>query len=69
MRTLKIPHTLQLETTIDLDKMDKELVPAILSMTLEQQQDMLISMAKSILQTNSVDKANEGNSWAVLEIK
>ena len=69
MRTLKIPHTLQLETTIDLDKMDQELVPAILSMTLEQQQYMLASMAKSILQTSSVDKANEGNSWAVLEIK
>jgi hypothetical protein len=69
MNTIKIPHTLELLTTIDLDKMSPSIKVALLSMSLEQQQNLLAGMAKEILQTNSIDKANEGNSWAFLEVK
>ncbi len=69
MNTITIPHTLELLTTIDLDKMSPMSKMALLSMSLTEQQNLLAGMAKEILQTNSVDKANEGNSWALLEIK
>lgn len=66
---MTVPHTVEFVATIDLDKIDSDLLPALLSLSEEDLQKMCSEATHSALDIAKVlDVANTGYSWAELSI-
>ncbi len=67
---MTIPHTVEFIATIDLDKIEARLLPALLSLSDEELTKMCAEATHSALAIADVlTVANTGNSWAELSIK
>ena len=66
---MTVPHTVTFESTIDLDKIPSELLPALLALS---EQDVLRMCKEATLaviaETNVLAVANKNNSWAEVTI-
>ena len=67
---MKVPHTVEFEAVIDLDKIDAKLLPRLINLPQSEIEKMCKGATLHALQTADVlTVANEGNSWAELTIK
>jgi hypothetical protein len=67
---MTVPHTITFESTIDLDKIPSELLPALLALSKED----VLRMCKeatvnAISESKFLQIANENNTWAEVTIK
>ena len=67
---MSVPHTITFESTIDLDKIPSELLPALLALSKED----VLRMCKeatlhALAETNVLAVANANNTWAEVTIK
>ena len=67
---MKVPHTVEFEAVIDLDKIPANLLPRLLAISKEDS----IKMCKgatlhALAESNVLQFANENNSWAEVTIK
>jgi hypothetical protein len=67
---MKVPHTVEFEAVIDLDKVPSSLINQLVNLD----KDLLIEMCKgatvhALGMSNTLTVANENNSWAELTIK
>jgi len=66
---MSVPHTITFESTIDLDKIPSELLPALLALSKE---DVLRMCKEATLHalglSNVLPLANENNTWAEVTI-
>ena len=67
---MKVPHTVEFEAIIDLDKIPASLLPALLKLT----ETDLLKMCKGATLSALADAkvlqiANENNTWAEVTIK
>jgi hypothetical protein len=67
---MSVPHTITFESTIDLDKIPSELLPALLALSKED----VLRMCKeatvnAISESKFLQIANENNTWAEVTIK
>jgi hypothetical protein len=66
---IKVPHTVEFEAVIDLDKIEARLLPTLVSLSEETLIEMCKGATLHALQVADVlTVANEGNSWAELII-
>lgn len=66
---MSVPHTVEFIATIDLDKIEARLLPALLSLSEEDLQKMCAEATHSALEVAKVlEVANTGYSWAELSI-
>ena len=66
---MKVPHTVNFIATIDLDKIEAQLLPALLSLSEEDLVKMCSEATHSALEIADVlTVANTGYSWAELSI-
>jgi len=67
---MTVPHTIEFIATIDLDKIDSDILPALLSLSEEELVNMCAEATHSALEIADVlTVANTGYSWAELSIK
>jgi hypothetical protein len=67
---MTVPHTVEFVATIDLDKIEAGLLPALLSLSEEDLVKMCSEATHSALEIADVlTVANTGYSWAELSIK
>jgi hypothetical protein len=67
---MSVPHTITFESTIDLDKIPSELLPALLALSKEDVLRMCKEATLSVIaETNVLAVANKNNSWAEVTIK
>jgi hypothetical protein len=67
---ITVPHTVEFIATIDLDKIDSNLLPALLSLSEDDLTKMCAEATHSALDIADVlTVANTGYSWAELSIK
>jgi len=67
---MTVPHTITFESTIDLDKIPSELLPALLALSKEDVLRMCKEATLSVIaETNVLSVANANNSWAEVTIK
>ena len=67
---MKVPHTVEFEAVIDLDKIPANLLPRLLAISKED----AIKMCKgatlhALAESKVLQVANENNSWAEVTIK
>jgi len=67
---MKIPHTVEFEAIIDLDKIPANLLPRLLTMDTS----LITEMCKgatvhALAMSNTLTVANENNTWAELTVK
>ena len=62
---VQIPHTLNLITELDETH---PVAQRLLSLSHDQQVEMLEMMARELLIDNSINKVNEGNTYAFLKV-
>ena len=67
---MKVPHTIEFEAVIDLDKIPANLLPALVSMDT----NLITKMCKgatlhALGMSNVIPLANENNTWAEVTIK
>lgn len=66
---MTVPHTVEFIATIDLDKIEAALLPALLSLSEKELQKMCGEATYAALEIADVlTVANTGNSWAELSI-
>ena len=66
---MTVPHTVEFVATIDLDKIDSNLLPALLSLSEKELTEMCSQATHSALEIAKVlEVANTGYSWAELSI-
>ena len=66
---MKVPHTVVFEAIIDLDKIDSNLLPTLISLPQSEIEKMCKGATLHALQVADVlTVANEGNYWAELVI-
>jgi hypothetical protein len=66
---MKVPHTVSFMATIDLDKIEARLLPALLSLSEDELTKMCSEATHSALEIAKVlEVANTGYSWAELSI-
>lgn len=66
---MTVPHTVEFIATIDLDKIEAHLLPALLSLSEDELQNMCAEATHSALAIADVlTVANTGYSWAELSI-
>ena len=66
---MTVPHTITFESTIDLDKIPSELLPALLALSKED----VLRMCKeatlhALAESKMLQIANENNTWAEVTI-
>jgi hypothetical protein len=67
---MTVPHTITFESTIDLDKIPSELLPALLALSKEDVLRMCKEATLSVIaETNVLSVANANNTWAEVTIK
>jgi hypothetical protein len=67
---MSVPHTITFESTIDLDKIPSELLPALLALSKEDVLRMCKEATLAVIaETNVLSVANKNNSWAEVTIK
>ena len=67
---MSVPHTITFESTIDLDKIPSELLPALLALSKEDVLRMCKEATLSVIaETNVLSVANANNTWAEVTIK
>jgi len=67
---MSVPHTITFESTIDLDKIPSELLPALLALSKED----VLRMCKeatlhALAESKMLQIANENNTWAEVIVK
>ena len=66
---MKVPHTVEFEAVIDLDKVEARLLPTLINLPQSEIEKMCKGATLHALQVADVlTVANEGNSWAELII-
>ena len=67
---MSVPHTITFESTIDLDKIPSELLPALLALSKEDVLRMCKEATLAVIaDTNVLAIANKNNTWAEVTIK
>lgn len=67
---MKVPHTVEFEAVIDLDKIPSHLLPALVSMDADSIEKMCKGATLHALgMSNVIPLANENNTWAEVTIK
>jgi hypothetical protein len=67
---MSVPHTITFESTIDLDKIPSELLPALLALSKEDVLRMCKEATLAVIaETNVLATANKNNTWAEVTIK
>jgi hypothetical protein len=67
---MSVPHTITFESTIDLDKIPSELLPALLALSKEDVLRMCKEATLAVIaETNVLATANKNNTWAEVSIK
>ena len=67
---MKVPHTVEFEAIIDLDKIPAHLLPRLLTMDNSLIEQMCKGATLHALQmSNVLPLANENNTWAEVTIK
>ena len=67
---MSVPHTITFESTIDLDKIPSELLPALLALSKEDVLRMCKEATLAVIaETNVLPTANKNNTWAEVTIK
>jgi hypothetical protein len=67
---MKVPHTVEFEAIIDLDKIPAHLLPALVSMDAYSIEKMCKGATLHALgMSNVIPLANENNTWAEVTIK
>jgi len=67
---MKVPHTIEFEAVIDLDKIPASLLPALVSMDAYSIEKMCKGATLHALgMSNVIPLANENNTWAEVTIK
>ena len=67
---MSVPHTITFESTIDLDKIPSELLPALLALSKEDVLRMCKEATLAVIaETNVLAVANKNNTWAEVTIK
>jgi hypothetical protein len=67
---MKVPHTIEFEAVIDLDKIPASLLPRLLTMDTSLITEMCKgATAHALAMSNTLTVANDNNTWAELTIK
>ena len=67
---MKVPHTVEFEAIIDLDKIPANLLPAILALDTYSVTKMCKEATlHALTESNLLKIANENNTWAEVTIK
>ena len=67
---MKVPHTVEFEAIIDLDKIPASLLPALIALDKETISQMCKEATLHALgMSNVLPLANENNTWAEVTIK
>ena len=67
---MKVPHTVEFEAVIDLDKIPAHLLPALVAMDSYSIEKMCKGATLHALgMSNVIPLANENNTWAEVTIK
>jgi hypothetical protein len=67
---MKVPHTVEFEAVIDLDKIPANLLPALIAMDVYSIEKMCKGATLHALgMSNVIPLANENNTWAEVTIK
>jgi hypothetical protein len=67
---MKVPHTVVFEAIIDLDKIPAHLLPALIALDETAIQSMCKGATLHALgMSNTLEVANENNTWAELTVK
>jgi hypothetical protein len=67
---MTVPHTITFESTIDLDKIPADLLPALLALPEVEVLRMCKEATLAVIaETNVLSVANKNNSWAEVTIK
>ncbi len=67
---MKVPHTVEFEAIIDLDKIPANLLPALIALDKESISKMCKEATLHALgMSNVLPLANENNTWAEVTIK
>ena len=67
---MKVPHTVEFEAVIDLDKIPSHLLPALVSMDAYSIEKMCKEATLHALSlSNVLPLANDNNTWAEVTIK
>jgi hypothetical protein len=67
---MKIPHTVEFEAIIDLDKIPANLLPALTALDEKSIQEMCKgATVNALAMSNTLTVANENNTWAELTVK
>lgn len=67
---MKVPHTVEFEAVIDLDKIPASILPRLLTMDTSLIQEMCKGATVHALgMSNVLPLANENNTWAQITIK
>jgi hypothetical protein len=67
---MSVPHTITFESTIDLDKIPSELLPALLALDTYSVTKMCKEATLAVIaETNVLATANKNNTWAEVTIK
>ena len=67
---MKVPHTVEFEAIIDLDKIPTSLLPQLISMDSYSIAEMCKGATVHALSlSNTLEVANTGNYWAELTVK
>ena len=67
---MKVPHTVEFEAVIDLDKVPAHLLPALIALDEKSIQEMCKGATlHAIGMSNVIPLANENNTWAEIIVK
>ena len=67
---MKVPHTVVFEAIIDLDKIPANLLPRLIALDEKSIQEMCKGATIYALgMSNTLEVANENNTWAELTVK
>jgi hypothetical protein len=67
---MKVPHTVEFEAIIDLDKIPASLLPRLIALSKEEISEMCKGATLHALgMSNVLPLANENNTWAEVTIK
>ena len=67
---MKVPHTVVFEAIIDLDKIPANLLPALIKLSETEIAQMCKGATVHALgMSNTLEVANENNTWAELTVK
>ncbi len=66
---MKVAHAINFVAEIDLDKVPASLLPALISLGEKELQEMCTGATLNAIQiANTLEIANEGNSWAEVKL-